>query len=343
MDTLGLTLTEAREKILRGDTTPQELQEACLEQIKRLNPRINAFITVLEEKASDSELMTTRKDLPLWGLPIAVKDLYETRGIRTTAGTQFFADHIPSEDAAVVTKIKMAGAILLGKTNTHEIALGVTNINAAFGNCLNPWDTRRIPGGSSGGSAAAVASGMALGALGTDTGGSIRIPASLCGVTGLKPTYGRVSLRGIFPLSWNLDHSGPLTKCARDAAMLLQVMAGYDPDDPSSVNTPVDDYLSHIEGGVKDWKIALAVGEYIEDADSEVLAAIQEASRVFKSLGAVVEEVELPWLRDAALANALMTQADGAAFHRERLREHPERFGADVRSRLETGAAYYLH
>ncbi|HXD11295.1 MAG TPA: amidase, partial [Anaerolineales bacterium] len=200
--------------LLRGQkTSPQELAEACLRQIKRLNPTLNAFITVCDSQAA-SNPQPANNTIPyalanaLRGIPIAVKDLFETAGIRTTAGSKFFADYIPNNDAFVVEKIKQAGATLVGKTNTHEIALGVTGNNPHYGTARNPWDTTRIPGGSSSGSAIAVATGMALGALGTDTGGSIRIPASLCGVVGFKPTYGRVSLRGVFPLSWNLDHAG---------------------------------------------------------------------------------------------------------------------------------------
>ena len=271
------------------------------------------------------------------GIPIAVKDLYETAGIRTTAGSLFFKDYIPDQDAVVVSKLKAAGADIVGKTSTHEIALGVTNINPHYGSPRNPWDTSRITGGSSGGSAAAVAAGMCMAALGSDTGGSIRIPASLCGVVGLKPTYGRVSLRGVFPLSWNLDHAGPLTRSVKDAALLLQVMAGYDPEDPSCADVPVEDYLQKIEAGVEGWKIALAVGEYIEASDPEVLSAVRAAAHVFRSLGAKVEEVDTSWLREAAFANGQMTQADGAAYHRKRLEEHPELFGADIRQRLETG------
>ena len=333
---VSLTLTQAREKIKSGELSPQTLTEACLRQIEQLNPKINAFITVAEPQFPDPTL----SNAPLYGLPIALKDLYETEGLRTTIGTKFFADFIPSKDAVVVKKLKEAGAVVLGKTNTHEIALGVTNVNPHYGTCHNPWDTARVTGGSSGGSAAAVASDMALAAFGTDTGGSIRIPASLCGVVGLKPTYGRVSLRGIFPLSWNLDHAGPLTKCVRDAALLLQVMAGYDDDDPASVNIAVDDYLTRIDEGIKDWKIALAVGDFIDEADAEVLSAVNTAVEAFTSLGARVEKVEVQWLREAALANSLMTQADGAAVHRERLNEQPEMFGADVRQRLKTGAGF---
>ena len=341
MDTVSLTLTGARAALSRGAITPQALTEACLQQIERLNPKINAFITVTGEAArvEAAKPFSPSSARPLSGLPLALKDLYETAGVRTTAGTRFFAENVPAEDGAAVRKLKEAGAVILGKTNTHEIALGVTNINATSGNSLNPWDTTRMTGGSSGGSAAAVATGMALAAMGTDTGGSIRIPASLCGVVGLKPTYGRISLRGIVPLSWNLDHAGPLTKSARDAAEILQVLAGFDPGDPASADVPVHNYLVDIDLGVAGWRIGLASGEYIEKSAPEVLAAVREAAEVFKSLGARVEEVELPWLRSAAQANGLMTPADGAAFHRERLKEHPDWFGEDVRQRLEKGAA----
>ena len=237
-------------------------------------------------------------------------------------------------------KIKKAGAQIVGKTNTHEIALGVTNNNPHYGACKNPWDITRTPGGSSGGSAVAVATGMAMAALGTDTGGSIRIPASLCGVVGLKPTYGRVSLRGILPLSWNLDHAGPITRNVEDAALMLQVMGGYDELDPTSVKTLPGDYSSHLKDSMKERKIALAVGDFIEEADQEVLEAVRNAAQVLAEQGVLITEVNVDFLKEGALANAVMTQADGAAFHRERLKEHPDWFGADVRQRLETGAAF---
>jgi aspartyl-tRNA(Asn)/glutamyl-tRNA(Gln) amidotransferase subunit A len=278
--------------------------------------------------------------MTLAGLPIAIKDLYDTAGVRTTAGSLFFKDRIPDEDAAVVRKMYEAGAWSVGKTNTHEIALGLTNVNPHFGACRNPWDTSRVSGGSSGGSAVAVASGMALAALGTDTGGSIRVPASLCGVVGLKPTYGRVSLRGVLPLAWSLDHAGPLAKSARDAALMLQVMAGYDPADPGCVDRPVDDYLSHIQDGVRGWRVALAVGDYVDESDAEVAAAVRAAAGVFADLGAQPDEVEVDWLWEAALTNGVIVLSEAAAFHRGRLAEHPDWFGADVRQRLETGAAY---
>ncbi len=336
MDPLSLSLSSALEALRRSDISVRELSEACFRQIERLNPTINAFITIIPSQFPDPQSI----NLPLYGIPIAVKDLYETAEILTTSGTPFFKDYIPEQDALVVEKLKKAGSVIVGKTNTHEIALGVTGVNPHYGAVKNPWDITRVTGGSSSGSAAAVATGMCLAALGTDTGGSIRIPASLCGVVGLKATFGRISLRGIFPLSWNLDHAGPLTRSVRDAAILLQVLAGYDALDPVSVDVPVDDYLAGLDDGVKGWKVALADGEYVAESDPEVLAAFNAAAKVFESLGAKIEKVDVDFLREAALANTLMTQADGAAIHRERISQHPEIFGDDVRQRLQTGAAF---
>ena len=329
-----LTITEARARMAEGRLAPTELAEACRRQIERFNPVLNAFLTVLPQVGS-----STAPQGALAGIPIAIKDLIDTAGVRTTAGSLFFADHVPERDARVVSRLKEAGADLVGKTNTHEVALGVTNINPHYGNCHNPWDTGRITGGSSGGSAAAVAAGMCLGALGTDTGGSIRIPASLCGVVGLKPSYGRVSLRGILPLSWNLDHVGPLTRSVADAALLLGVLAGYDPDDPACADRPVPDYLEDLDSGVRGWKLALAVGEFTRVSQPDVREAVRSAAAVFQGLGASVDEVDVEWLYQAALANGRMVQADAAAVHRERLETQPERFGADVRQRLEAGLA----
>jgi aspartyl-tRNA(Asn)/glutamyl-tRNA(Gln) amidotransferase subunit A len=333
----SISLTDQRELAKSGENHASDLAAACYRQIEKLNPTLNAFITVIPP---EKEPLPPSGSLPLFGIPVAVKDLYDTRGIRTTSGSKFFADNIPQEDAFVVQKIKKAGVQLVGKTNTHEIALGVTNNNPHFGACRNPWDITRTPGGSSGGSAVAVATGMALAALGTDTGGSIRIPASLCGVVGLKPTYGRVSLRGILPLSWNLDHAGPLTRKVEDAALMLQVMSGYDELDPASLKTLPGDYYSHIKDDMSGRKIAFAVGSYIDEADAEVLEAVRKAAKVFEAQGVIIIEVNVDFLKEAAVANAIMTQADGAAFHRERMKEHLDWFGADVRQRLETGAAF---
>jgi aspartyl-tRNA(Asn)/glutamyl-tRNA(Gln) amidotransferase subunit A len=342
MDTPNaLTISSALELLEQDELSARELVEACFRQIERLNPELNAFITVIdpgEALSAQAPASTERSANRLRGIPLAIKDLFDIAGVRTTAGSRFFADHVSQEDAFVVERLKEAGAVIMGKTNTHEIALGVTGNNPHFGTARNPWDPKRVPGGSSSGSAIAVATGMALGALGTDTGGSIRIPASLCGIVGLKPTFGRVSLRGVFPLSWNLDHAGPLTKSVRDAALLLQVIALYDPLDPASVKMLTGDYLNHLDDPVKERKIAFATGKFIETSDPEVLEIVRQTIGAFRSLGCEVHDVDMSWLRDAALANKLMTQSDGAAVHRDRLREHPEMFGEDIRRRLEDGA-----
>jgi aspartyl-tRNA(Asn)/glutamyl-tRNA(Gln) amidotransferase subunit A len=343
-----LDLDSAIQALQQHDFSALELCEACMRRIEQLNPILNAFITPTPEIAAQQALAADAllslkpqnlTGLLLTGLPVAVKDLFETAGILTTAGSRFFADNVPAEDAEVVLKIKLAGAVIIGKTNTHEVALGVTTVNPHFGACHNPWDVERVPGGSSGGSAVAVATGMSLAALGTDTGGSIRIPASLCGVVGLKPTYGRVSTHGVIPLSWNLDHIGPLTRTVKDAARMLNVLAGFDPHDPGSVNVPVEDYLGQVESSLQGWRVAMAAGDYIGVSDGEVLQALEDATRVFTDLGARVETIDAAWLADLALANGRMTQADGAAYHRERLEEHPDWFGEDVRQRLEAGTA----
>lgn len=346
MELTTLTLSAASGLIARREISPFELTRAHLERIESYNPRLNCFLTVMVEdalqRAREAEKILSSKEAisPLCGIPIALKDLFETRGTRTTAGSKFFAGYVPESDAMVVQKLQEAGVVLLGKLNMHEIALGVTNVNPHFGACRNPWKLARVSGGSSGGSGAALAAGLCLGSLGSDTGGSIRIPAALCGVVGLKPTYGRVSLRGVIPLSWNLDHAGPLARRVLDAAMLLQAIAGYDPADPASIQAPKADFLGHIQDGVRGWRIALANDEYFTHIDPEVRKAVEEAAIVFEQLGAQVSRVEFAGARQAALSNGLMTTSDAAAFHSERLRNRPEDFGPDVLQRLQTGAAY---
>ena len=342
MDTTSLTITDALEAVAKRHTTPQDLAEACFNQINRLNPTLNAYITVIPPQdmlnAQQPPLNTAPLNHALRGIPIAVKDLFDVEGILTTAGSKFFADNIADQDAFVVDKLKQSGALINGKTNTHEIALGITGDNPHYGTARNPWNTERIPGGSSSGSAIAVATGMALGALGTDTGGSIRIPASLCGIVGFKPTRGRVSTRGVFPLSWNLDHVGPLTKCVKDAAIILQVISAYDAIDPSSIRMLTGDYLGHLIDDMHGRKIAIGTGDFIETSDPEILNVVRETAKVFESMGCKVEKVNVDWLRDVALANKTMTQSDGAAVHRDRIKEHPEMYGEDIRRRLEDGA-----
>ena len=345
-DLTHLTIAEAADLLARREIASVELTEAHLRRIDAHDTHLNSFITITSDhaltqaRAADAELTRGVRRGPLHGIPLALKDLYDTAGIRTTAGSTFFADRVPDTDARAVTLLYQAGAVLLGKLNMHEWALGVTNINPHYGPSRNPWDPSRITGGSSGGAAAALAAGLCMGALGSDTGGSIRIPASLCGIVGLKPTFGRVSLQGVIPLSWNLDHAGPMARTVTDAALLLQAIAGYDPDDPVSVALPVDNLLATLDAGVTGWRIAMATDAHFGEADPEVISAVRRAATVFEELGARVEAVDLSQGREAAQMNALMTTSDAAAFHRDRLRDHPQRFGADVLARMERGAQF---
>jgi aspartyl-tRNA(Asn)/glutamyl-tRNA(Gln) amidotransferase subunit A len=346
MDLTSLTILEAAQLIENREISPVELTRAYLARIEALDSRLNAFITLTPEAAlqsarqAESAIGEGGYLGPLHGIPLALKDLYETAGVRTTAGSKMFSGHVPEKDCAAWERLRAAGAINLGKLNLHEIALGVTNNNPHFGACYNPWALDHSPGGSSGGSGAALAADLCLGSLGSDTGGSIRIPASLCGIVGLKPTYGRVSLRGVIPLSWNLDHAGPMARRVRDAAVLLQAIAGYDPLDAYSINIPVPDFVRHIDGDVRGWRVALAQDDFFNTANEEVLAAVRQAAKSFEGLGAQVSEVEFPGAYDAAQANGLMTPSDAAAFYKDQLQQRPEDFGEDVRQRLQTGAAY---
>ena len=349
MELTSLKLHQAAELLKKREISPVELTRAHLDRIQAYDQLLNSFITITPELAlqqarkAESEILRGEYKGSLHGIPLGLKDLFETEGIRTTAGSTFFADYIPDADAAVVHKLKEAGAVILGKMNMHEIALGVTNENPHYGDCCNPWNLRHITGGSSGGNAAALAAGLCIGAMGSDTGGSIRIPSSLCGVVGFKPTYGRVSLRGVIPLSWNLDHAGPMARSVKDVSILLQTIAGYDSQDAWSINAPVDNYLAQLDRDMNGWRIAIASDSYFTDSevvDKEVMEAINETCRMFEGFGAHVEPVAFPNAREAAMANGLMTPCDAAAFHHQRLAENPQGFGRDVLKRLQTGAAY---
>jgi aspartyl-tRNA(Asn)/glutamyl-tRNA(Gln) amidotransferase subunit A len=349
----SLSLVTAARLIREGELSPLELTQACLAKIERLDGRLNSFITLTadaalqcawqaQEEARKGETLDGSPLGPLHGIPIVLKDLFETKGLRTTAGSKVFGDYIPETDAVVVEKLRAAGAIFLGKTNMHEIALGLTNVNPHYGACRNPWAEECISGGSSGGSAVALAAGFCQGALGSDTGGSVRVPSALCGVVGLKPTYGRVSLRGVIPLSWNLDHVGPMARQVEDVALLLHVIAGYDPDDPYSVNVEVADYMGHIQEGVEGWHIALMEDDYLKLTDPQVKQAVIEAAGIFEKLGACVVPTGFPNAYQAALANGLMVTSDAAVFHQERMQNKPHQFGADVWQRLQNGASLSL-
>ncbi len=322
-----------------------DLVRACLDRITRHDRELGAFITLTadsaldEAKRADAELANGVDRGPLHGIPIALKDLYDTAGLRTTGGSRIFGNRVPERDSAVVEKLRAAGTVFLGKLNLHEWALGVTNQNPHFGPACNPWDTSRIPGGSSGGSAIAVASGFCYFSPGSDTGGSIRIPASLCGVAGLKPTFGRVSLRGVIPLAWTLDHCGPIARTVGDLALVLNVMAGHDPLDPSSPDMPTDDYATGIEDGVKDVRVVVPTNHFFDEVDPEVDAAVREGTRVLSALGATVTEMAMPRV-DLLEAQRAILLTDAAAYHREHLRERAADIGADVLTRLRTGQTF---
>jgi aspartyl-tRNA(Asn)/glutamyl-tRNA(Gln) amidotransferase subunit A len=299
-DLATLTLKEASELVRRRDVSPVELTEACLARIERYDRAINAFITVTREQAltaareAEAEIGRGRRRGPLHGIPIALKDNIDTAGIRTTAASGVFKDRVPTEDAEVVVRLKRAGAVLLGKLNLHEFALGGTSSVTYFGPVRNPWATDRVAGGSSGGSAAAIAADMCFGTLGTDTGGSIRIPASLCGIVGLKPTYGRVSNRGVIPMAWTLDHVGPMCKTVEDAALVMAAIAGYDPMDPVSVDAPVPDFSRAIGGETERLRVGVARTPFFDGLNPEVATAIESAIAVLRKLTASVIEVQVP-------------------------------------------------
>ena len=311
--------------------------------------RTNAFITVTEEMAADAatradkELLAGEDRGALHGVPVALKDLIFTKGIRTTMGSAFFEENVPDYNATVVERLEETGAVIIGKTNTHEFAYGPTGDRSNFGPTRNPHDPERITGGSSGGSGAAVATGLCYGALGSDTGGSIRIPAALCGVVGMKPTFGRVSKHGVFQLSWSLDHVGPLTRTVRDNALMLNVLAGFDPLDPHSVDQPSEDFTRDLENDVRGSTIGVPSNFYFEHVDAEVAARIREAVEVFRSLGVEIREVEMPKPWETLKAQRTILAAEAYAIHEDRLKQQPEKFGEEVRERLLGGESLRAH
>jgi aspartyl-tRNA(Asn)/glutamyl-tRNA(Gln) amidotransferase subunit A len=339
-------IAELAPRIAAGEVSPVALTEAALARIEAYDGALNAFMTVTADqalaaaRAAAVEIAQGRVRGPLHGVPLAVKDLYATKGVRTTGGSKLLADWVPDHDATAVERLKAAGAVLLGKTSMHELAYGTTSNNAHYRPVCNPWDPACHPGGSSGGSAAAVAAGLAYGALGSDTGASIRQPAACCGIVGLKPTFGRISKFGALPLSWSLDHMGPMTRSVADAALLLQALAGPDPRDPNCVDRPVPDYLAGLDAGIEGKRIALARGFFFADCDPEVAAAVEAAARRLEDLGAKIEEIELPEMESAYLVGSITIACEAAAYHAQNLRERPEAFSEELRGSLELGTFY---
>jgi aspartyl-tRNA(Asn)/glutamyl-tRNA(Gln) amidotransferase subunit A len=336
-DLTTLTLEQASELVRRKDVSPVELTEACLARIDRLDREINAFITVTREQAlaaardMEAELARGRRRGPLHGIPIALKDNIDTAGILTTAASGVFKDRVPVEDADVVFRLKRAGAVLLGKLNLHEFALGGTSAVTYFGPVRNPWALDHVAGGSSGGSAAAIAADMCFGTLGTDTGGSIRIPASLCGIVGFKPTYGRVSNRGVIPMAWTLDHVGPMCKTVEDAALMLAAIAGYDPLDPTSVDAPVADYDRAIGTRTTRLRVGVARTPFFDNLNPEVAKAVEAAIDVVRTLTAGVADVQVP----AAGNVADVWNPEIYAFHLPWITKTPELYQTATRNLIQ--------
>ncbi|MBA2288524.1 MAG: amidase [Ktedonobacteraceae bacterium] len=349
MELTQLTLAEAAKLIEQRHISPVELTEAYLARIEHINPRLNCFITLTAEAAL--EQAKTAGDAigrgeyrgALHGIPVALKDVFETRAVRTTAGSRILAEYVPEIDCAVVQRLNTAGAILLGKLNMYEWAMKASNDNPYFGTCYNPWDLARSPGGSSGGAGAALAADLCCGALGSDSGGSTRIPAAFCGVVALKPTYGRVSKQGVIPLSWSLDHVGVMARRVRDVALLFQAIAGYDAGDPYSINMPTDNYLASLDEGIRGWRIAVAYETFFsgyKKNNDEVVQAIEQAIATCRHLGASIRNIELPRANEAGYMNSLILTSEAAAYHHQRIQEQPQDFGADTLDSLESGAAF---
>ncbi len=315
------SVAELSELISSGAASPVDVTKDCLDRVAACNTAVNAFVTLqaevaLEEaRAAEREIVRGRRRGPLHGIPIAHKDLYRTKGLRTTAGSRILADFVPDEDATIVARLRAAGMILLGKLNTQEFAYGPTNEDSLFGPVHNPWNLECHAGGSSGGSAAALALRMLPAATGSDTGGSIRIPAACCGITGLKPTYGRSSRYGIFPLCWTMDHGGPMTRSARDAALLLQAMAGPDPKDPTTVDREIPDYTAALDSGIEGQRIGIPTRYFFDRALPEVDTAVRAALQVLADLGAEVIEIDIPHVEHAAAAAAVIYYAEATAYH----------------------------
>ncbi|MBI4517626.1 MAG: Asp-tRNA(Asn)/Glu-tRNA(Gln) amidotransferase subunit GatA [Deltaproteobacteria bacterium] len=335
-----LTASELVALLAKRKLGAVELTAAFLDRIEKLDPLINSYITVTGEQALRQARRLDRargRRGPLHGLPLAVKDLCATRGVRTTAGSKILADWVPDFEATAVARWRSVGAVVLGKLNLHEFAYGVSTDNPHHGATCNPWALDRIPGGSSGGSGAAVAASLCAGAIGTDTGGSIRIPAGACGVVGLKPTWGRVSRYGVVPLSWSLDHVGPLAKTVEDAALLLAAMAGADDHDPTCSTRRVGNYRAALRQPAQGLRVGVPREFFFDVVGDEVQAAFDAALTTLKRLGVRALPVSLPSLLQAQPAHLAIMMAEASAYHAVNLTRRADDFGADVRTFLEVG------
>ena len=344
-----LTIKEAGQLLRRGELSPVELIRASLERIDNTDGQLHSFITLLREEAlgqartAEAEILRGDYKGPLHGIPIALKDLYDTAGVRTTSGSRVDFDRVPQEDATTTARLKAAGSILMGKLAMHEFALGGPDFTTPFEPARNPWNLDHVTGGSSSGSGSAVASGQCMGALGSCTGGSIRGPASLCGIVGLKATYGRVSRAGVVTLSWSQDHCGPMTWTVEDTAYMLQAIAGHDPKDPTTSTAPVPDYSLSLREDVKGITIGVPRHFFFDphpNVSSEVVATVEKGLTALQELGANLEEVTIPSLNYIRAANTVIMLSEAYAFHERNLKERPQDFGEMVRARFRIGGLF---
>ncbi|OBJ90744.1 Asp-tRNA(Asn)/Glu-tRNA(Gln) amidotransferase GatCAB subunit A [Mycobacterium asiaticum] len=338
MQPFELTLADAARRIRTKELSPVELTESVLARIDAINPEINAFSNVTVELANEAAARATREIAagrhrgPLHGIPIGVKEIYDMAGVPSTSSSRVRADHVPEVDSTVVAKLRQAGAVVVGRTHSHEFAYGVVTPQTR-----NPWRPDRIAGGSSGGSAAAVAVGGCFLGLGSDTAGSIRIPAALCGTIGLKPTYGRVSRTGVTPFSWSLDHAGPLTRTVEDAALVMNVMAGYDPSDPGSVDMAVPDFSAGLGDDLTGTTAGIPANFFTEHVDPEIRIAVESACDRLAELGVRLREVQLPMAGEVMAIEFGILQPEASSYHRQMLREHGDLYTDDVRRALLAG------
>ncbi|HEY4678185.1 MAG TPA: amidase [Candidatus Angelobacter sp.] len=333
-----LDLSEASRAVQKKEVSPVELTQACLARIEKLNPGLNAFITVTGTAAledahkAEAEIARGEWKGPLHGIPLAVKDLIETAGVKTTAASAVLKDNVPTSDAEVIRRLKLAGAILLGKLNLHEFAYGGSGIIGHFGPARNPWNTAHVTGGSSSGSAAAVAACLCYGAIGTDTAGSIRLPAACCGITGLKPTYGLVSARGVIPLSWSLDHVGPMARTAADAALMLQAIAAYAPQDIGSQKFAPVYYPSAIEESTAALRLGVT-RDYWNEVDEEIKNAVDSAVSGLGKISSGVQEINLSTDTDRTLV-----RCEAYAYHQKYLSANEKGYNPETLRRIRSGA-----
>ncbi len=342
------TIAEAARLIAARKLSPVELVDDCLARIDRHDGALNSFILVTadtartEARKAEAEIAGHGPSGPLHGIPLGLKDIYDLEGVPTTAHSRRLLDNVAREDAFSVARLRAAGAIVLGKLATHEFALGGPSFDLPFPPARNPWDTKRFTGGSSSGTGAAVAAGLVLGGTGSDTGGSIRVPAGFCGIAGLKPTYGLVSRRGILPLSWSLDHAGPMAWTVEDCALMLNAMAGHDPLDPGSILTAPTDYAAGIDGDIAGLRVGVVRHFHETDNPSgpPVLDTIAAVTGFFEERGATVADVTLSPLQDYAACGHLIMLAEGFSIHRRDLAEQPQIFGEAFRDRMSMGALF---